>query len=411
MNHAVFRLALASAATLALASTAHAQSDILLRLRSGSPLGDRFRVDSAGGVVSIGRLGIGIIPASGTLSNEVRMMWYPNKSAFRAGGPGAAGSVAWDDANVGYYTWAGGFSTIATGLYAVALGNTTTASGTGSFAMGNTTEATGQYATAFGERTLAASRGTLAVGANCSPVATCTSAHAGTSWRSAPNSNGSSVAIGQYVTADADWAVALGFRASAAGHVGTFTFGGSLAGASAASDSIRATADGQATWRVPGGFRIFTNTAATVGVQVNAGGSSWNVISDRNRKQDFLSVDGEDLLARLRSVPVSTWRYQDEQDRTVRHIGPMAQDWQRAFGFSRDGTTINMSDFDGVNLAAIQALDRRTEAQSSQIQALRAENAELRARNQALETRASQVDALEERVRRLEALVAGSRAP
>ena len=27
---------------------AHAQSDILLRLRSGSPLGDRFRVDSAG---------------------------------------------------------------------------------------------------------------------------------------------------------------------------------------------------------------------------------------------------------------------------------------------------------------------------------------------------------------------------
>jgi len=113
-------------------------------------------------------------------------------------------------------------------------------------------------------------------------------------------------------------------------------------------------------------------------VQVNAGGSSWNVISDRNRKQDFLAVDGEDLLARLRGVPVTTWRYRDEADRSVLHIGPMAQDWQRAFGFGGDGTTINMSDFDGVNLAAIQALARRTEA-------LQAENAELRARLERLE--------------------------
>ena len=213
----------------------------------------------------------------------------------------------------------------------------------------------------------------------------------------APNSNGSSVAIGQYVTADADWAVALGFRASVAGRVGSFVFGGSLAGASAATDSIRNTADGQATWRVPGGFRIFSNTAATVGVQVNAGGSSWNVISDRNRKQDFLGVDGEDLLARLRSVPVTTWRYQDEVDRTVRHIGPMAQDWQRAFGFSADGTTINMSDFDGVNLAAIQALATRTEHLQAENAGLRAENAEMRAQNRALEERLQRVEALLER--------------
>jgi hypothetical protein len=246
------------------------------------------------------------------------------------------------------------------------------ATNTGSVAFGNDVVSSGQYATALGERTRAASRGTLAVGANCSPVASCTSAHAGTSFRGAPNSNGSSVAIGQYVTADADWGVALGFRASVAGHVGSFVFGGSLAGASAATDSIRATAAGQATFRTPGGYRIFTNTAATVGVQVNAGGSSWNVISDRNRKEDFLALDPSDVLRRVRQVPVTTWRYIDEADRAVRHIGPMAQDWQRAFGFSSDGTTINMSDFDGVNLAAIQALD-------AEVQRLRAENEQLRA--------------------------------
>ena len=74
---------------------------------------------------------------------------------------------------------------------------------------------------------------------------------------------------------------------------------------------------------------------------------------------------------------MSTWRYRDEEDRSTLHIGPMAQDWHAAFGFTRDDQTINMSDFDGVNLAAIQALARRTET-------LQTENAELRAQNQQL---------------------------
>jgi len=354
-------------------------------------------VDSAGGFVARGSLGIGIIPQSG---NGERLMWYPFKAAFRSGGIGSGGTM-WDDANVGFYTWAGGFNTTATGLYAFAMGDGSQATNTGAVAMGNDVIASGQWSTALGERTRAASRGTLAVGANCSPVATCTSAHAGTSFRAAPNSNGSSVAMGQYVTADADWSIALGFRASVAGHVGSFVFGGSLAGASAASDSIRNTADGQATWRVPGGFRIFTNSAATVGVQVSAGGSSWSVLSDRNRKENFLAVDPDDVLSRIRSLPVTTWQYIDEQDRTVRHIGPMAQDWHRAFGFSQDATTINMSDFDGVNLAAIQALDRRAEGQERRIEALEAENARLR--GEVAEVRA-QNEALEARLRRLEAL-------
>jgi hypothetical protein len=114
-------------------------------------------------------------------------------------------------------------------------------------------------------------------------------------------------------------------------------------------------------------------------VSLNAGGSSWNVISDRNRKEDFEPLDGEDVLLRLRQVPVTMWRYRDEVDRSVRHIGPMAQDWRSAFDLTADGTIINMSDFDGVNLAAIQALERRTAA-------LNQENAELRRRLDELET-------------------------
>jgi trimeric autotransporter adhesin len=107
------------------------------------------------------------------------------------------------------------------------------------------------------------------------------------------------------------------------------------------------------------------------------------------------------VLSRIRALPVTTWRYIGEEDRAVRHIGPMAQDWHRAFGFSRDDTTINMSDFDGVNLAAIQALERRSTAQAEEIRALRAENAELRAAGARTE----------ERLRRLEALLPATGAP
>src|SRR3954470_13554907 len=91
-------------AALQLPSHAAGQSDILLRLRSGSPLGDRFRVDSAGGFVSVAQLGTGIIPATG---GGWRFMWHPSKAAFRAGGLDAGGTE-WNDANIGSYSWAGG---------------------------------------------------------------------------------------------------------------------------------------------------------------------------------------------------------------------------------------------------------------------------------------------------------------
>jgi hypothetical protein len=103
------------------------------------------------------------------------------------------------------------------------------------------------------------------------------------------------------------------------------------------------------------------------------------VVSDRRRKENFLGIDGEEVLARLRGVPVTTWNYIAE-GRQVRHMGPMAQDWHRAFGFNGDSLTINQGDFDGVNLAGVKALDARTQRQQAEIDALRAENAELRAR-------------------------------
>ncbi|HEU4561623.1 MAG TPA: tail fiber domain-containing protein [Longimicrobium sp.] len=379
-------IALIGAALVALGTSlapapAAAQSDILLRLRSGSPLGDRFRVDSAGGMVAMGSIGIGIIPASG---QGTRMMWYPYKAAFRAGYVDAGGQF--DDANIGFYSWAGGGLSIAAGNYSFAMGsgNTIETLAHHSMALGvnNKIWTTVQFGVALGLGNNVRDDGGVAIG----------------------NNNGSdglsAVAIGHRSTADADYSLALGHRASTNGHMGAMVIADG-----STTDSLEASANNQFSVRAAGGYRLFSNATTTVGVSINAGGSSWNVISDRNRKENFLAVDGEELLARLRTLPVTTWQYRTEEDRTVRHIGPMAQDWQRAFGFSGDSTTINTGDFDGVNLAAAQALERRTAQQAGQLQALegrtaeqmqalRAENAELRAQNHRLEERLQRVEAL-----------------
>jgi hypothetical protein len=344
-------VAAALASLLVHAAPAAAQSDILLRLRSGSPLGDRFRVDSASGFVARGYIGIGIIPFSGAAD---RLMWHPFKAAFRTGG---VDGTQWDDGTTGFYTIAAGYNTIAAGNYSTAMGYSSRAMLSYGVAMGYTANSSGTAA----------------------------------------------VAIGYRATANSDYSVAIGQRASTNGYDGAIVISDQ-----SSSDSLLASATNQFSVRAAGGYRLFTNATKTTGVSLNAGGSSWNVISDRGRKHDFLSVDGEDLLARIRGIPVTTWRYRDEADRTVRHIGPMAQDWQRAFGFSADGTTINMSDFDGVNLAAIQALDARAAGQEARIRALEAENARLRQQNERILADQART---EERLRRLEAPAAGATAP
>lgn len=236
------------------------------------------------------------------------------------------------------------------------MGNQTTASGTASFAAGASTRATGFGSTAMGFTTNAGGQGALA--------------------------------LGYRVTANADYAVALGQRASAAGHTGAFVFGDA-----STTDSILATANNQLSVRASGGVRLFSNATLTTGVTLNAGGSSWNVVSDRNRKENFLGVDGEELLARVRTVPVTTWNYIAE-GREVRHMGPMAQDWHRAFGFNDDDRTINSGDFDGVNFAAVKALEARTTAGTAETAALRAEVASLRSANADLERRLAELEAL-----------------
>jgi hypothetical protein len=252
--------------------------------------------------------------------------------------------------------------------------------------MGSGAQATGDDALALGPSSIAGGLASVVIGPSIA--------------------NGSfGVAIGLQNSASGQFSVAIGKNARTANRQGSVVIGDGCA--SFSSDSVYPTANNQFIVRGCGGVKIFTNQGLTAGVQLASGGSSWSVVSDRNRKENFLAVDGEDLLLRLRAVPVSTWNYLS-QDRAIRHMGPMAQDFAAAFGLGESELLINSLDLDGVNLAGVQALAARTDQMRAQMRSLTDENAVLRGENAALRGRMSELEA---RLQRIEALLARPAAP
>ena len=148
------------------------------------------------------------------------------------------------------------------------------------------------------------------------------------------------------------------------------------------------TANQQFSARATGGVRFATAVdavtgAPTAGVSLAAGGGSWSSLSDRNAKENFARVEGLALLKKLNAIPVETWNYKS-QDVSIRHMGPMAQDFYAAFGLGEDDTHISTVDADGVALAAAQALYVLLEEKEEQIAAQGKLLRELRAQVEAL---------------------------
>lgn len=117
--------------------------------------------------------------------------------------------------------------------------------------------------------------------------------------------------------------------------------------------------------RATGGVRFVTaidgNGNSAAGVSLAPGGGSWASLSDRNAKENFTPVNPEMILARVVSLPLTTWSYKTENG--VRHIGPMAQDFYAAFNVGEDNRHIADVDEGGVALAAIQGLNKKMEKQ------------------------------------------------
>ncbi len=335
-----------------------------------------------GGFYVLGNTNAGALPISGA---GTRLMWYPYKGAFRAG---SVTGTEWDDSSIGSYSTALGYNTTASGLYSAALGYQTTASGDYAFASGYQSSAS-FYATAMGTSTAASGTYSTALG------------------HTATASGLYSVALGYTTTASGGNSTAMGSYASTNSQSGSF-----IIGDASTTTVTNASAANQMTMRFAGGYRLFSNSSATIGVEVASGGNSWSSISDSSKKENFKAADGEYFLRSLEKLKLGSWNYKAQKSGNVRHYGPMAQEIFHYFGHDGIGTigndtTLASADMDGIIFIALKALSERT----AQLQTLKKELAgksrELEALKEVVAGQGRTIGALRENLRGIQdALVA-----
>ena len=121
-----------------------------------------FEVGGWDGVLFTGAFGAGNIPAQGS---GTRMMWYPNKSAFRVG---TVQSDQWDNLNIGHHSTAMGFNTKAYGMGSTAMGYNATVNSihSTSIGYGTETDVSAAYSTAIGYLNKVSGNNSFALGNN-----------------------------------------------------------------------------------------------------------------------------------------------------------------------------------------------------------------------------------------------------
>lgn len=107
-------------------------------------------------------------------------------------------------------------------------------------------------------------------------------------------------------------------------------------------------------------------------------GGAITQLSSRHSKENLLAVAGDQVLSQLAELPLWTWNYLTSSD-SDRHIGPVAEDFYRTFGFGSSERSLSPSDVAGVALAASQALQQEIEERDQRIEDLEARLARLEA--------------------------------
>jgi hypothetical protein len=136
------------------------------------------------------------------------------------------------------------------------------------------------------------------------------------------------------------------------------------------SDSVRSGGNEQMVLRADGNVYI-TNTGGLApydagklintssGAHLTTGGT-WTNASSRTLKENLQPLDRQELLAKISGLPIEAWNYRDADER---HIGPVSEDFGRAFDVgvvnqdgTRDDQHLAASDVAGVALAGVKEL-------------------------------------------------------
>lgn len=117
-------------------------------------------------------------------------------------------------------------------------------------------------------------------------------------------------------------------------------------------------------------------------------GGTWVNGSSKDIKGGFEKIDKSEILKKLCTLEISEWSYKDSNP-TVRHIGPMSQDFFNQFRLGQDDQSISTVDISGVTIAAVQA-------QQDQIEKLKVENETLKKQLNDLLTRIELIEKAKE---------------
>lgn len=99
---------------------------------------------------------------------------------------------------------------------------------------------------------------------------------------------------------------------------------------------------------------IGTNNSNGNGAFLSAGGT-WTNGSSREFKENFEVLDSQLILSKINSLSITSWNYKVE-DSSIKHIGPIAEEFYETFGVGNDAKHISTIDPAGIALLGIQGL-------------------------------------------------------
>jgi hypothetical protein len=336
-----------------------------LGIGNSSPIGQAHLIGNDG-LLAIGTFGSGILADS---SNNTKLLWFPQKAAVRMG---QIASNRWNTDSIGNYSVAVGYNCQASGIYSFAAGYNCLAVNESCISMGKDCY-TNSHGISLG--------GTIAMGDSCIITQTrsiafgykvINSGGIAMGYRTKVATSASTSAWGAYTTANSADDIAMGYYASSNAKNGCFVF----ADASSSSPTLN-TANNQFMARASGGVIFYSDATLTNGVQLFPGGGAWASVSDSSKKENFNYENPEFVLQKIANLKILSWNYKS-QNRKIRHVGPMAQDFYAAFLVGENNTSICTIDIDGVAMLGIKALEKRTAELSQKIDKLNELRSELK---------------------------------
>jgi len=255
-----------------------------------------------------------------------RMMWYPQKAAFRVGN---VDGTHWDKDSIGNFSFASGYKTKAKGTASTAMGENATALGRSSVALGEYAMAKGDYSTALGYYAYANGPYSTAIG-----------------FATAAMGN-STIAMGGGSSAYGDYAISLGYGNEASGYYSTsmglstrakgYASAAAGMGTTAKNSSVFVVGRYNDTTAVASLFEVGNGTMETSrsnAMVVSSNGYVWiqgylTQAGDARLKKNILPLSNS--LASIQQINAYSYDWKDENRGKDQQIGVLAQELKKIY--------------------------------------------------------------------------------